>query len=188
MSAAGWRRRAQSVSFVGRERLAAEIAANGLRLTDYRGAELHVSGADVDYRTEPSAAADADLVLVTVKSGDTPSAGETLASFCKPDAIVVSFQNGIGNERELARGAARTHRARRHGALQRRPALRRRLPPGDAKARSMSRRTRRFDRILPAFESAGLPLDAACRSAARAMGEAAASTSTTRSTRCRACR
>ena len=47
------------------------------------------------------AVADADLILVTVKAGDTGEAGEILAKFASPEAIVVSFQNGIGNEETL---------------------------------------------------------------------------------------
>ena len=85
------------VSFVGRERLAKEIAANGLRLTDYRGADLRLGAADVDYRIDPAIAAEVDLILVTVKSGATAEAGATLARLARPDAVVASFQNGIGN-------------------------------------------------------------------------------------------
>jgi 2-dehydropantoate 2-reductase len=41
------------------------------------------------------------LILVTVKAGDMSGTAETLARFASPDAIVVSFQNGIGNEETL---------------------------------------------------------------------------------------
>lgn len=89
------------VSLVGRERLAKEIAANGLRLTDYRGADLRLGGGDVDYHVDPAIAAEADLILVTVKSGATAEAGGTLARLARPGAVVVSFQNGIGNAETL---------------------------------------------------------------------------------------
>ncbi len=92
------------VRFIGRERLAKDIAAHGLHLSDYLGADLYVAAKDVDYRTDPQAVADAALILVTVKAGDTAEAAETLAKFAPPDAIVVSFQNGIGNE-EILRAA-----------------------------------------------------------------------------------
>ncbi|GLS31241.1 ketopantoate reductase [Mesorhizobium albiziae] len=85
------------VSFVGRERLATEIAKHGLLLTDYRGADLRISSGDVDYRTDPAGTADAGLILVTVKSGATAEAGKTLAGLARPDAVIVSFQNGVGN-------------------------------------------------------------------------------------------
>jgi 2-dehydropantoate 2-reductase len=92
------------IRLIGREKLAKEIAAHGLHLTDYLGANLHVAARDVDYRTDPQALADATLILVTVKAGDTAEAAKTLAKFARPDAIIVSFQNGIGNEETLRAG------------------------------------------------------------------------------------
>ncbi len=83
------------VTFVGRQRMADELAAHGLRLTDYLGADLRVAA--VPFETSPSAAAEADLVLVTVKSAATESAAAELAEVLKPGAMVVSFQNGVRN-------------------------------------------------------------------------------------------
>ncbi|MGH3713615.1 MAG: 2-dehydropantoate 2-reductase [Micromonosporaceae bacterium] len=88
------------VVFVGRERLRAQVAAHGLTLTDWRGASMRVPS--VRYETGAAAAADADLVLVTVKSAATESAGDELAPLLKPDATVVSFQNGLHNAELLA--------------------------------------------------------------------------------------
>jgi 2-dehydropantoate 2-reductase len=51
----------------------------------------------VRYETSPAAAAEADLVLVTVKSAGTEDAAGELADVLKPGAIVVSFQNGVRN-------------------------------------------------------------------------------------------
>ncbi|TDD47665.1 2-dehydropantoate 2-reductase [Kribbella antibiotica] len=90
------------VTFIGRPRMAAELATHGLRLTDYRGAELRVAPAEVLYETTPAAAAEADLVLVTVKSAATSTAADELAGVLKPGAVVVSFQNGIRNGSILA--------------------------------------------------------------------------------------
>ena len=86
-----------SVTFVGRARLAAELAEYGLHLTDYLGADLRVPAEQIHYETTPAAAAEADLVLVTVKSAATETAADELAGVLKPGAIVVSFQNGIRN-------------------------------------------------------------------------------------------
>ncbi|WP_433166939.1 2-dehydropantoate 2-reductase [Kribbella sp. CA-247076] len=85
------------VTFVGRQRVADQLTGHGLRLTDYLGADLRVEAADVRYETTPDAAAEADLVLVTVKSAATEKAGAELADVLKPGAVVVSFQNGIRN-------------------------------------------------------------------------------------------
>jgi 2-dehydropantoate 2-reductase len=83
------------VTFIGRPRMATELATHGLRLTDYLGADLRVD--DVRFETTPAGAADADLVLVTVKSAATPVAADELAGVLKPGAVVVSFQNGLRN-------------------------------------------------------------------------------------------
>ncbi|HEY8471999.1 MAG TPA: 2-dehydropantoate 2-reductase [Natronosporangium sp.] len=83
------------VVFVGRERLAREIAQHGLTLTDWRGTELRVPAPR--YETTPDPVVEADLVLVTVKSADTGTVAERLAGRLKPGAVVVSFQNGLRN-------------------------------------------------------------------------------------------
>jgi 2-dehydropantoate 2-reductase len=89
------------VTFVGRERLAAEVRRHGLHLTDYLGADLKLAPADVRFVTTPAAAAGADLVLVTVKSAGTADAGRELAPLLRPSAVVVSFQNGLHNAEVL---------------------------------------------------------------------------------------
>lgn len=83
------------VVLVGRERLARQIAGPGLTLTDLRGDTLRVPSPR--YETKPDAVAEADLVLVTVKSAGTADAAGELASRLKPGAVVVSFQNGLHN-------------------------------------------------------------------------------------------
>jgi 2-dehydropantoate 2-reductase len=84
-----------AVTLIGRQRMADVVAEHGLHLTDYLGADLSVR--DVPFETGPAAAADAELVLVTVKSASTATAADELAAVLKPGAIVVSFQNGIRN-------------------------------------------------------------------------------------------
>lgn len=90
-----------AVTFVGRPRLAQELTACGLHLTDWEGADLRVAPHDLRFVTAPAAAADADLVLVTVKSAATDEAGAELAGVLKPGAVVVSFQNGLHNAEVL---------------------------------------------------------------------------------------
>jgi 2-dehydropantoate 2-reductase len=85
------------VVFIGRPRLAGELAEHGLRLTDYLGADLVVPAERIRYETTPAAAGEAELVLVTVKSAGTAAAADELAAVLKPGATVVSFQNGIRN-------------------------------------------------------------------------------------------
>lgn len=89
------------VTMIGRPKMQTVFTANPLRVTDYEG-----FGADHDlgsssYVTSAESAAEADLVLVTVKSAATREAGETLAPYVKPGVPVVSLQNGISNAAQL---------------------------------------------------------------------------------------
>jgi 2-dehydropantoate 2-reductase len=85
------------VVFVGR--LGAEIAGRGLELTDYTGARVRVD--PVRYVGEPGPLADAEVVLVTVKSMATEEAARPLAGILRDRATVVSFQNGVSNAARL---------------------------------------------------------------------------------------
>lgn len=85
------------VTLIGRERLAAEIRAHGLHLTDWRGADLRVASGDCPFATDPAATRGAGLVLVTVKSAATAEAGQALAAVLEPGAVVISLQNGLGH-------------------------------------------------------------------------------------------
>lgn len=87
------------VTFVARPRIADELDRHGLRLTDYRGKDLRVENPAVS--SELSAAAAADLVLVTVKSAATPEVAEGLSGVLGPDAVVLSLQNGVRNAEVL---------------------------------------------------------------------------------------
>lgn len=89
------------VRFIGRERFGKIIATEGLRIADHRGADFRLPPGAVDYRTDPMGITKAALVLVTVKAGDTEEAGAALAQYAPKDAVIVSFQNGIGNEETL---------------------------------------------------------------------------------------
>lgn len=56
----------------------------------------------VQAETSPSTVRDAGLVLFCVKSGDTESAGQEIASYLSPGAPVLSMQNGVDNAPRLA--------------------------------------------------------------------------------------
>lgn len=90
------------VVLVGRERLAAQVRAHGLRVTDHLGADLGVPAPR--FTTDLAAAAEADLVLVAVKSRDTAEVAASLRGVLHPGTVVVSLQNGIGNADALAAG------------------------------------------------------------------------------------
>jgi 2-dehydropantoate 2-reductase len=92
-----WQAASVPVTFVGRQKLAHDIADYGLTVSDYGGWQAHLTPAEVDFRSVPEALAGAGVILVTVKSADTASAAEQIARHALPGTVVVSFQNGISN-------------------------------------------------------------------------------------------
>ncbi|MFI9332085.1 2-dehydropantoate 2-reductase [Kitasatospora sp. NPDC052868] len=88
------------IALIGRPAAMARIAADGLVLTGPGGARREVR--DPGAGADPSAAAGAHYVLVTVKSADTAGAARELAPHLGPDTVVVSFQNGLRNTAVLA--------------------------------------------------------------------------------------
>lgn len=89
------------VVLIGRARMQQLVATAGVRLSDLNGRSVSLSPEQINYTQEPQALADADLILVTVKSADTAHAGQQIAQFAKAGAMVISFQNGIGNAHTL---------------------------------------------------------------------------------------
>lgn len=85
----------EDVVLVGR--LTSEVKAHGLTLTDYTGARVALTPAQVRYVDAVAALADCDAVLLTVKGTATAAAAAALAPVVKPAAVVVSCQNGVTN-------------------------------------------------------------------------------------------
>jgi 2-dehydropantoate 2-reductase len=92
------------VTFIGRPRLSQDLDAHGLTLTDYSGWRAHLGPGDVDYRCGPEALDEADIILVTVKSGDTAQAAAEIAQHGRDGATVISLQNGVSNLEMLEKG------------------------------------------------------------------------------------
>jgi 2-dehydropantoate 2-reductase len=88
------------VGLLGRATMRDRLSQGGLLLTDLGGGRTAVAPGALDYRDDPAMLADAALVLVTVKSGDTAEAARLIAEHA-PAAVVLSLQNGIGNATEL---------------------------------------------------------------------------------------
>lgn len=88
----------RSVTLLARPAMAETIARSGLRITDLEGADRAVPSSDLTVTADPAAAlGQADIILVTVKSGATAEMGRLIARHAPPQAIVVSLQNGVGN-------------------------------------------------------------------------------------------
>ncbi|MBC7499319.1 MAG: 2-dehydropantoate 2-reductase [Herminiimonas sp.] len=85
------------VVLIGRANMHERIRRQGLRLTDLHGHDVSPDASQVPYSEDATALADADLILVTVKSADTAAAAHTIDKHAKPSALLISLQNGVGN-------------------------------------------------------------------------------------------
>lgn len=146
------------VRFVGRPRLQQELAQHGLHLTDYHGTDLRLPESELHFSTTADAAADAQLVLVTVKSADTAAAGHELAAVLRPDAVVLSLQNGLGN------AAALREQLPRHTVLDGMVPFNVLHRGGGAfhqgsEGRLAAARHAALEPVQPLFAAAGLPLE-----------------------------
>ena len=91
------------VSFIGRERVQAEIAENGIGLSDQDGWKIHLAPSLIDFATKPAALKKADIIALCVKSTGTESAAKEIARHARAGATVISFQNGVSNADTLKR-------------------------------------------------------------------------------------
>jgi 2-dehydropantoate 2-reductase len=96
------------VTMIGRPRMAEAISKAGLSVSDLTGFTRHVDANAVAFRTDVSFVADADLVLVTVKSGATVAVARELATALSRRLVIVSLQNGLHNA-EVLRQHLRSH-------------------------------------------------------------------------------
>ncbi|MER0245295.1 2-dehydropantoate 2-reductase [Streptomyces sp. HSW2009] len=94
------------VTLIGRVAAMDTLRARGLALSGGGRPRLRVDtdGGPLGVRlaTGAEGAADADYVLVTVKSANTGEAARELAPHLAPGTVVVSFQNGLRNTGALA--------------------------------------------------------------------------------------
>jgi 2-dehydropantoate 2-reductase len=98
-------REGRAVTLLTRPRLATAITQRGLHVSDIDGHDAVVSIGSIRVTSDPTAAfADAELILVTVKSGDTAEMAKLLAAHAPARCTVVSLQNGVRNAQIL--GAA----------------------------------------------------------------------------------
>lgn len=91
-------RAGRAVTLIGRPHHVQAVERSGLRLqtaTSDEAVRLHAS-------TEPSGLRGAELVLFSVKSSDTETAGRVMAPYLEREAAVVTLQNGVDNAERLA--------------------------------------------------------------------------------------
>ncbi|HVI05691.1 MAG TPA: 2-dehydropantoate 2-reductase N-terminal domain-containing protein, partial [Sphingomicrobium sp.] len=99
-----WAAEGMDVTFIGRPKLSKDIDQYGLTLTDYSGWRAQLAPGDIDYRCGPEALRDAQIIALTVKSGDTVAAASEIADHGTAGATVISFQNGVSNVDLLEHG------------------------------------------------------------------------------------
>jgi 2-dehydropantoate 2-reductase len=92
-----WQAAGLPVSFIGRPRIASDIAEHGLTLSDYGGWQKQFTPAEVDYSTQPDRLAEVDVIALCVKSGATAEAAREILDHGAAGALVISFQNGVSN-------------------------------------------------------------------------------------------
>ncbi|TKB12499.1 MAG: 2-dehydropantoate 2-reductase [Mesorhizobium sp.] len=86
------------VNFLGRGRIVEAMRNDGLRISDLDGRDRRIDPEALAVTDDPAMALrNADIVLVSVKSGATEEMAALVAAHAGPDAIVVSLQNGVGN-------------------------------------------------------------------------------------------
>ena len=94
------------VVFVGRDRVGAELEKHGLTVIDLDHEKRTVAPERITFATDASALARSEVVLCAVKSGGTADAATKLAAVLRPDAVIVSLQNGIHNAERLRESLA----------------------------------------------------------------------------------
>lgn len=96
-----WAAAGRPVALLARPRIIGEIEARGLLLSSFEGLDRRVRADQLALSPEPEVFRDAWVVLVTVKSADTPAMAALIEKHAPRDAVIVSLQNGIGNAAAL---------------------------------------------------------------------------------------
>lgn len=91
---------AAAVTFIGRENVGEQLTRHGLTVSNMAG-EITVPPGRIRFSTDPAQLAGCDVVLVSVKSGQTEAAGRQLVDVLGPGTVVVSLQNGVRNPQML---------------------------------------------------------------------------------------
>jgi 2-dehydropantoate 2-reductase len=88
----------RNVTLLLRPALAEVIAGHGLRISGLDGSDQMLQPNAVKLATDPAAAfTEAEIILVTVKSGGTDAMAGLIAEHAPSGVTVVSLQNGVGN-------------------------------------------------------------------------------------------
>src|SRR6478736_3578656 len=81
-----WAAAGLPVTFIGRPKLSKEVDEHGLTLSDYNGWQTRLSPGEIEYRGGPEALDGAQIIALTVKSGDTAAAAHDIAQYATQGA------------------------------------------------------------------------------------------------------
>jgi 2-dehydropantoate 2-reductase len=97
----------RQVILLARPRIEDALRQGGLQVSDLEGRDRSIKP-DALVVTADAAVAllEADVILVTVKSGATQDMAALIKAHARPDAMVISLQNGVGNADRLRAGLA----------------------------------------------------------------------------------
>ncbi|MGX5829453.1 2-dehydropantoate 2-reductase [Mesorhizobium sp. 43Arga] len=96
----------RQVVLLARPRIEAALRQGGLRVSDLDGRDRLVKPDKLGITADPAVGLpDADVILVTVKSGATQEMAVLIKTHARPDAVVVSLQNGVDNADRLRAGS-----------------------------------------------------------------------------------
>ncbi|MEM9305297.1 MAG: 2-dehydropantoate 2-reductase [Pseudomonadota bacterium] len=93
----GWLHSGIQVSLIGRSWLIEDLAKHGAVLTDLDGGRWELPRGSAGATVDASVLAEADIILLCVKSTGTLPAAEQIRDNARPGTLVVSFQNGVSN-------------------------------------------------------------------------------------------
>jgi 2-dehydropantoate 2-reductase len=92
----------REVILLARPRIEAALRQGGLRVSDLEGRDRSIKPEALAVTSDPAAALpQADVILVTVKSGATQDMAAFIKAHARPGAVVVSLQNGVDNADRL---------------------------------------------------------------------------------------
>jgi 2-dehydropantoate 2-reductase len=81
--------------FLGRSYTQDELGRYGLHLTDFAGLDTRITPDRLEVSIDPTCLANADLVLVCVKTGASAAMANLIAQHARPGIPVISLQNGM---------------------------------------------------------------------------------------------
>lgn len=98
----------RQVVLLARPRIEAALRQGGLRVSDLKGRDRLIKPESFAVTVDPAVALPvADVILVTVKSGATQDMAALIKAHARPDAVVVSLQNGVDNADRLRAAVGR---------------------------------------------------------------------------------